>query len=303
MRVYLRDSNELTSTIRRTMRDVSNARWSESELYDAINESLSEWAGRVSFPCTYSLGTLTDTTYYALPYYIKGDVTPQFLDQATYNASTETVTLTGDEVWKRLPLYDIDYNDSGTLSVEVPGNSYYTSARVVYWVLNGPLPRPDNTVSTDWASDDTSLVVAMSDSPQSVPEVGYVHVNREWIFYAGTSYGSGTVTLQNTVRAQDNTTAAAHTTGDYVYWGIAIHDLRLLSLLQTQVRYKLHSMFLTDASPHEDEKHTWLRRDGIQQVNDFWRTYVPMKIPRRHLTTESYIRTRRRTGRVYAYSS
>lgn len=287
MRVYLRDQNEILGTLRRIMRDTTvTPRWTDGEYVDAINSSLSEWHGRVSYPCYYDLGTIGSNPYYTLPYYVRDAVTPQFLEYA-YAGDNSVVDESGDEIWKNIPVFDIDYSTDGNVSVELSG-CFNTSGRVVYWTSNGPVPRGANTVyAGDWASDATSLRVAMATTGQSIPDVGHIHVNSEWIFYAGVTPQTDGYTLLNCKRARNGTTAAAHTADDTVYWGVAADDQRLWGQLENQVRYKLHTMFLTDGAPHEVELHTWLRRDGKEEVANFWKTYAPRRPLRRHLTSES----------------
>ena len=67
------------------------------------------------------------------------------------------------------------------------------------------------TLSTTISSSDTTIVLSSTDG---LPAFGYINLDSETIFY---SYFSGN-TLYNCYRAQNNTTAASHSSGATVYW-------------------------------------------------------------------------------------
>ena len=67
------------------------------------------------------------------------------------------------------------------------------------------------TLASSIGSTDTSITLS---SVEGLPAFGYIDLESETIFY---SYISGN-TLSNCFRAQNGTTAAAHTAGTVVYW-------------------------------------------------------------------------------------
>jgi len=81
------------------------------------------------------------------------------------------------------------------------------------WVqrYNGQTTPVSATLSTTISSTDTTITVSSVDN---LPAAGFVKIDSEIINYG---YISGT-TLYSCFRAQQNTTAAAHTAGATVYW-------------------------------------------------------------------------------------
>ena len=92
-------------------------------------------------------------------------------------------------------------------------NKLSQSRPIQVWVqrYNGQTTPVSATLSTTITSTDTTITVSSVDN---LPATGFVKIDSEIINYG---YISGT-TLYNCFRAQQNTTAAAHTAGATVYW-------------------------------------------------------------------------------------
>lgn len=288
--MYLKPISEIVDDLRIIMRDTSNERWSLSEIYMAIDRSIQEWAGRVMFPATYTFGYIDTEVELDIPYYIQGDLQPQHRDYTNYNSDGTVDSVTGKEVWKDIPMFEVLKDEDGTRTLVLPGSARGTSIRCVYWCENGPVPQITADVpSGDWAADDTSLNVDFI-MVKTLPTVGYIKVDDEYISYEGVTYGSSSVTLTNCGRGTFGTTAATHTADTAVDWCIAVTDQSLFSQLEDQAVAKLHAYYLTNASPKEIETHTWLMRWYEQRVSDYWKRYVSPKSTRSYLTMRGRIR-------------
>jgi hypothetical protein len=80
------------------------------------------------------------------------------------------------------------------------------------WInrLSGATATTTFTLVGAVASTDTTITVS---NATTLASAGYIKVDSEIIYYSGTT----STTLQNCVRGQANTTAAAHTTGTAIY--------------------------------------------------------------------------------------
>lgn len=290
--MILRTISSIVSSLRITIRDASAERWNDAELWTILNDAVYEWHGRVSFPAVYAAGYIDVETEITLPYYIQGDVEPQHRDYANYDTAGVQTDISGEEVWKGIPMYELLENQDGVRTLVVPASTRYTEIQLVYWATNGPFPYADADVpSGGWTSSATSLTIDMS-ADEPIPDVGYIKCGTEYMFYAGVTYGSGSVTLSNVERGVYNSTAATHSADAAVYWCIAVHDMNLLTQLKQSCLAKLHGLFLTDASPKETETHTWLMRWYTQQAQDYWRRYTPLKKHQSYLTMRGRVRRR-----------
>jgi hypothetical protein len=290
--MILRTANNFIDSLRANARDTSAERWTDAELWTMLNDAIYDWDGRVSFPAVHSIGYIDTDTEITLPYYIKGDVEPQHRDYANYDTSGFQYDISGEEVWKLIPMYELLENQDGVRTLVVPASTRYTGLQLVYWATNGPFPYVDADVpSGGWTSSATSLTVDVS-ADEPVPDVGYIKCGTEYMFYAGVTYGSGTVTLSNVERGVYNSTAATHSADAVVYWCIAAPNSSLFTQLRDACMSRLHAAFITDASPKETELHTYMMRWYTQQAQDYWRRYKPTKRHHSHLTMRGRVRRR-----------
>lgn len=290
--MILRTVSSVIDTLRTTLRDSSAARWTDAELYVVLNDCLYDWYGRVSFPAVYSVGYIDTDTEVTLPYYIRGDIEPQHRDYANYDNAGVQTDISGEEVWKAILMYEIIENQDGARTLVIPASTRYTDIQLIYWVPNGAFPYADADVpSGGWTSSATTLTVDMS-ADEPVPDVGYIKCDNEYMFYAGVTYGTGTVTLSNVERGVHNSTAATHDADAVVSWCICVHDAGLFTQLRDNAMGRLHGLFVTDGSPKETETHTWLMRWYMQQATEYWRRYTPAKKHQSYLTMRGRVRRR-----------
>lgn len=273
---YLRSQGELAAHINNgQMRDPGFARWKLPEVYRAINDALLEWDRRVRLPQIYNLpnGFSTQAYEYALPNYVQEplDVQIQYTGATFYG---EVLPDGGVPQWRDIASYRVEPDGAGGLTLRLGYLPPAEAGRVVWWAANGQVPLTVPKLSSGIDGDDTSLTL---DAALTVEQTGWVKIGAEWLFYAGVSRDATTTTLNNLLRAQYGTTAAGHSTGDDVEWGVAADDLRLYNQLYDAVRANLHALFLTDAANQEGGRHGVTMDAYRQRADMFWRTYAPRR--------------------------
>lgn len=276
----LRTATELRDWMEVLMRDTANERWSANEYLYTLNQVLYSWERRVRLPALYTLtdGFTAGTYEYDVPNFIK----PPFIVEMRENVwGIELENEDGDETeytWVRPPSYTLEPDGDGDQKLRLHGHTYSTDARIIYHASNGPVPITAPTLSADITATSTSLAV---NSAVTVGDTGWVKVDDEWIQYSGVARASASVTLQNLERGIYETTAAAHTSGTTVYWGVAVDTDALWGQLRNQWESELHRMFLTDGSEGERRRHQEQIMYLKGQIEDFWRMhYTPQPVHR-----------------------
>lgn len=270
---YVRTQLELLAELRRRMRDPEGNRWTDEEIYTAINDALLTWHKRVSIPHLYTLsaGWVAGTASYALPSYIRGPIDPQ---QRRYS-SNYPYSLSGNEAptWVDMPAFTVEPDGSGGQVLRLDFNPATDDARIIWWMYNGPVPLSVPALNATITSASTSLV--LSTAVSEIDEAGYIKIDSEWIHYAGASIGSATTTLSNLLRAVNGTTAATHTSTTSVYWGVGSHRGDLYGQLYNHCRGFLHGLFLTDGAESEKTHHERQAMYYSDMATRFWRGYMP----------------------------
>lgn len=277
----LRTQLEIAQGAEYLLRDAANKRWTDAEFYRSLNQALQDWAGRVRFPMLYTIadGWITTTYEYDLPDYIEHNIQPQqrrFVEEYyQYPAANDT--------WTDMHNWHIEPNTSGGRTLRIDYLPYAGAGRIFYWAEHGPVPVTLPTLNATIDSDDTSLVLA---SKPTVGKVGYIKIDSEWMSYQGVTEGASTLTLTNLTRALLGTTAASHTSGTTVYWGIAADNTSLYQQLSDNVLHFLMRFWLFNMSSRESamyEKQMLFYQD---QAMKYWKRYAPRRGPRFILTLQ-----------------
>lgn len=271
--MYLRTYAELVTDMQTMARDTTPARWTAAETRRCFSRAVENWADRVSFDAIYTIpGGLTSGVYeYVLPAYITGHIQPQVQYHMT------DVEPSTDLSWTDIRRFNVYPNTSGgrTLHLldELDSVASTSDARIVYRARNSPAPTTDPTLSVQCLAADTTATVGAA---VLVADTGWVKMEAEWIQYAGVTRTASTTTLNNLVRGQWGTTAATHAaTTTTVYWGVCVPTPNLLAQLYDQTLSYLHELFLTDASPKEQETHERMMLFYEQRANSYWRRHTP----------------------------
>lgn len=284
--LYLKAQTDLLSDVRRRMRDPAAKRWTDPEIYGAINDALLTWHDRVIIPHIYEMpdGWTNGTARYTLPAYITGIVDPQqkrFTTdwlRASYSASTE-------DMWVDILNFSITQGTQGDRVIEFPDYLDSGDGRVIWWMPNGPVARLVPELYDEITADATTAYIATELSDE-LPDSGYIKISTEWIHYAGITRYSLTnqvATLQNLTRGLNNTTATSHSTETLVAWGVGAETMDLYNQLYHYVQAQLHGLFLIDAAELERAHHERMRLHYLDLSDRFWMTYTPARAPKLRL--------------------
>lgn len=271
----LRAQTDILAEFRKRMRDPSgdNARWSDGEIYDAINIALYEWDGRVQVPRYYDIDFVSGTYEYTLPSYI---------DTAHLDIQAQRtiwgLEIDGDAwetVYEDVVAWHVIPSSTGGQTVVIESRVNTVDGRLIWWGHNGELPTTIPATEEEIDDDDTSVELDALVTP--LGRVGYVKINEEWIGYSGYTDDGSNTTLTNLVRNLDGTTADTHTSGSDVDFGVAVPTDRLWQQLFNQVGAYLHLLFITDGSSTETETHERMLGYFKEEVRDFWKSWVPIR--------------------------
>lgn len=270
--LYARTQEQIINALRGRVRDTPANRWTDTELYAAVNSTLDSWDNRVLIPHIYDVTWVVNTREYTLPVYVKKPIDPQYQMPGS------------EDTWLDFNAYQVRPNADGTLTLHLSFYPTPESGRVIWWAPNSRLPEESPALVLDIDADDTSLQV---DDDVDVDENGYVRIGNEWIGYAGVTLADGSRTLTGLERGALGTTAASHVADDPVLWGIVVHRMDLYGQLERQVMVYLHEMFLTDGSAHETENHERIMNWHMQQSDRYWMKYTPARSPKMLLSANS----------------
>lgn len=284
--LQLRSQLDLLTDIRADVEDAGKKRWaSDTDVYRAINTAIESWSDRVLLPRLYALpGGFSAGVYeYAIPDYVGHNFVPQIevaaLTYLGYPVAT-TDSMTRDELagWSVEPTVD------GTRILRAQSNLHTDSGWLLWYAPNGPVPTTTTSpvLGAECLSTATTATISTV-LADSVPDVGWVKMEKEWVSYAGLTRGATTTTLLNLVRGLYNTAAATHAvTTTAVYWGVGVDDSRLWDNLRKRAIAELHLMLLHRGTTDDRQNHEKLYLTLTQQADQFWRRsgYVSGRKPR-----------------------
>ncbi len=275
--VHLRSQDKILSDIETLMRDTSNDRWTDIEIYYALNMALNTWHGIVLVPHLYTgISAWTSGTYeYDLPAYVaQSHIRPQ-MEQVVTNYPGLSYADGTATTWVDVVGYSIEPDGAGNYDLRWSVPPFSVDARILYWASNGQVPAVlvANQPALDANITTTSTSMVLDSVVADIGQSGFAKIGTEWIQWSGVSDDGSNTTLSNLLRGLDGTTAAAHTSGTDVFWGVAVDDVRLYQQLYDQMRAYLHELFLTDASSQERGHHERQVSFYQQRADNFWKRY------------------------------
>lgn len=278
---FLKTQKEVADGIKARLRDTDEDRWEDAEVYRALNDSMSEWAGRVFVPYIYTItgGFLSSQSTYSLPSYIPEDIQPQRLISRYWDEGNENNNDSSEYIWVDVQQWGLEPDGEGgqTLRVEISSNQFSnTDGRVLWWGENGFVPESVQALNAGITSSDTSLTIA---AQPFIPDFGYIKIGNEWMLYAGVTYGASTLTLTGLTRAVRGT-AASHSADDEVLWGVAAPQQALFAQLNNQLRAHMHELLMTVSSTEETQQHQWQMRWNQQKADEYWMRHTPNRSTR-----------------------
>lgn len=223
--------NDLINLLRDRMSDKRDERWTLQQKYRALNYALRELPVR-SVAASYTLTFETGESTATLPDYIEGSITPQF-------------KTTAETRWRDIARWRVEDAIDGTRTLVlgfIPTSS--DSVRVVWYFGPGQVPEVETlpTLDAGITASDTSLVL---DSSPRVGTVGFVSVGSEWIAYKGTSTDATNRTLLALERGIDGTTAAIHSGGDTVSFGVPFSSDAAMNYVIASAGVWMHGAFIS----------------------------------------------------------
>lgn len=272
--MYLRTYAELVTDLQAMARDTTPARWTAAETRRCLSRAVENWADRVATPAVYTIsGGLVAGVYdYTLPNYVQGAIQVQVQYSTVYDPP-DSVT-----EWVDVRRFNVLPNTSGGRTLHIldalDDIAATSNARILYRARNSPAPTADPTLSGTCAAGATTAALG---SAVLVADTGWVKMEGEWIQYAGATRAASATTLTNLVRGQWGTTAASHNAAVTVYWGICVPNPHVLTQLYDQAFAYLHELYLTNASPKEQETHERMMLYYDNKANAYWRRHTPQR--------------------------
>lgn len=270
--VYLRSQTELLAELEARLRDTGNVRWTDAEIYQALNDTLDTWSSKVLLPYLYTIsgGWLSSTYAYALPAYVRPPLYPEVEREVPYR--DEDIPAMA-KTWQPIAARS-ETDGAGGLVLRLMTPAQDAEGRVRFYAPNGRVPTTVPTTSGSTASTATSLTLG---SAVDVDDVGHVKINAEWLSYAGVTRGASTTVLDNLVRGLYGTTAATHNTGSSVAWGVGADSRTLWQQLRDQTQANCYRMQIGDGSVHETGRYEQYMNYYQTRADQFWTTYRPQR--------------------------
>lgn len=272
---YYRKQTALLSEIKSKLRiNPSKPRWSDTQIYLAINEGIRTWHDLVRTHQWYSLpdGFSYGIFEYAVPTYIRSPVRIQIRVPRPYTAwGVESGTYRWNDIGGTL---ELDGQGGQVVVVHAPPRAL--EGRVGFYAPNSVVPysSPLPKLSGGISASATSLVL---NGAYETGDTGHIQIEGEIITYLGVSRGASTTTLQNLQRGVGGTTAATHANDVTVEWCVAVDDPALYNQLFDYAAYALHRMFQVDGGTHEREAHQQMMLFHKQNADAFWQGYAPQR--------------------------
>lgn len=272
MPLFLRNQLDLLTAVEAHMRDPENYRWQEHEIYNALNDGLRNWYGRVSVPAVYVPSTNWPSTVSVIDL-------PDGIDAESAVIQLRYLPIenaTDPDYWYDAAGWRVEPSEAfgGQLRVFFRPETEY---RLLYWIVNGPMPTTVPTLDAELSDTATSLTLTTT---ADVGENGFVQIDNEWMHYRGIARGANTLTLQNMRRGLLSSVAATHATETPVYWCVAVTRQDLYNQLLDQARASLHELTLIAAAPQSRDVHERMVSYYQARADAFWRRHWPQRAPR-----------------------
>lgn len=253
----------------------ANQRWSKYHHYLAINYALTVMSPKLVLPHVYTVtnGWAFGTYEYTLPTYMEGPIEPQFLAGDTSQDIVYPDSSSPQE-WITFSRYEVNPTSTEGRTLRLGTNPKSTSGRIIWWAPNSQVPTPTTspftlpTITADMTATSTSVT---TNNTHIAGKSGYVKVDNEWMFYAGTTPTATAMTLSNLVRGVFGTTAATHDgtgTPATITWGVAVPSQDWWNWLYYLSGVFLHMLPLNFTTSIERDHHEFQLRFLQKQADD-----------------------------------
>lgn len=264
--ILFKGQSELLADIEADLDDTNNFRWSDVNIYRALNRGVESWADKVFVPRVHSLSLVSGQRNYDLPAYISPPFTVELRGMISG----------GENVWRQMVTISTEPDAEWDSVLRFPFSAPTGEGRVRWWATNSVMPTSVPTLASALTSSADSLTI---DATPYISDTGCVRVGRELIFYAGVTEESDNLTLSNLVRGVSGSTAAAHDVGVDVEWVVMADSPKLWEQLRSEAIGQLHAMLLHRGAKEDIGQHEKMMSFYLDRSARFWSTsgYVSAK--------------------------
>jgi hypothetical protein len=260
-------------------------RWTDAEMYRAINHALLTWQGRVRVPHVYTLtsGWAAGTFEYVLPDFISSDaIQPQMRAENAYD-----LLRLSSENWVDIPGYVVEPNASNQRVLRFTISPYSTEGRIIWWGSNSLLPLTVPTLSGQSLAENNYIDLT---NVVDCGDYGWALLDTHWIQYAGIERFTSKTVLKNVVRGlPQGTPNQTHLGATACKFGVAMPKLELYRVLLDQAIVHLHELYLGNASPKENQTHQEMIGFYTARVDKFWKNWNPPRVVRQVIDVTPFI--------------
>lgn len=278
MNLYARSQLQLRTEILTMLDDTSNARWTDSQVYYAINQALSMWSGRVLVPHLYQPTSYewdNNTYEYSLPAWVdERYIQPQMERQIPYNGYP--ITTDGTETWVDVPGFSVEPTTTGGRKLRFQTMPFAVSARIIYWSQAPKVFTTIPTLSSQFLSNATSIVLT-ANATDSYPGICYLKTEDEFLLATYNTRAAATITYDVVSRGLFNTFTDTANSATSVYMAVVVPEERLFVQLHDQAMAILHRMRFGLAAPEERTVHSQMVQLYQSQADKFWRSWTPAR--------------------------
>lgn len=259
--MHVIDQAALRDQLRALLRDPAGSaqRWTDAEIYAAINQVLMHWSNRVSIPQAYDLTLSAGVLEYSLPDYV---TLPLRLDRQTSGGK-----------WIGVGQLTLATNGTGGWALRLP-TATTGQARVTWQEHNAPLPTTPPTVAS-LSADATTLTLAAV--PINLSLTGYLRLASSgeycrWIYDRAAQH----FTL---ARGALGSTAAAVNAPTVANFCVTVPTLELIDYLINQAAANLHVLFVQVGAASDQPVHERAASYYQQRADAIWRSHIPQRSP------------------------
>ncbi len=276
MNLFARSQSQLRTEILTLLDDTSNARWTDAQVYAAINQALAMWSGRVFVPHLYqptSYAWDNNTYVYSLPAWMdERCITPQMERQIPYNGFP--LTTDGTDTWVDVPGFTIEPTTTEGRKLRFQTFPLAVNARIIYWTQAPQVFTTIPTLSSNFLSNATTIVLT-ANATNSYPGMAYFKTEDEFVLGALSTRTASTITYDVVARGLFNTYTDGANSASSVYVAVVVPDERLFVQLHDQAMAILHRLRFGLAAPEERQVHGQMIQLYQSRADGFWKSWTP----------------------------
>lgn len=275
MNLFARSQLQLRTDILTLLDDTSNARWTDAQVYTAINQALAMWGGRVLVPHLYqpaSYAWSNDTYEYALPAWMDEKyIQPQMKRKIPTDAHTVPYNT---ETWVDVPGWNVEPTETEGRKLRFTTIPFAVDARIIYWSQQPQVFTTIPTFSSNFLSASTTASFT-ANATNSYPGIAYFKTEDEFFLGTFSTRIAGYITYNVVTRGMFNTFTDTANSGTSVYVAVVVPEERLFVQLMDQAMAILHRMRFALAAPEERDVHSQMVQLYQSQADKFWRSWTP----------------------------